>query len=150
MYSSFLWQRDFVDHKMRAAYPLVPTGSYVMYPLKDFIAAMKYVQDATSRDSVILSETTAGNYIPAQAGNTVYVGHANTVKAEEKEVRVKEFFSGRMKPDEARAFLTRENLHWIFFGPQEKEDGGVSDLTKVYPFLQQAYKNTFVTIYRLP
>jgi len=148
MYSSFLWQRDFIDHKMRAAYPLVPTGSYVMYPLKDFIAAMKYLQDATARDTVILSETTAGNYIPVQSGNTVYVGHANTVRAEEKEAKVKEFFSGRMKPDDVLAWLMRENLQWIYFGPQEREDGGVSDLSKTYPFLKEAYKNNFVTIYR--
>lgn len=148
MYSSWLWQRDFIDHKMRASYPLVPTGSYVMYPLKDFIAAMKYLQDATRRDTLILSETTAGNYIPVQSGNTVWVGHANTVNAEEKETVVKQFFSGRMKPDEARSFLARENLRWIFFGPQEKEDGGVSDLSKIYPFLKEAYKNNFVTVYQ--
>ncbi|MBI4066263.1 hypothetical protein HY411_00960 [Candidatus Gottesmanbacteria bacterium] len=149
MYSSWLWQRDFIDHKMRATYPLVPTGSYVMYPLKDFIAAMKFLQDATSRQTAILSETTAGNYLPVYSGNTVYVGHANTVRAEEKEAIVKQFFSGRMNMDEARASLTRENLRWIFFGPQEKEDGGVGDLGKVYPFLMEAYKNAFVTVYQL-
>ncbi|MDP1722130.1 MAG: hypothetical protein Q8L37_02880 [Candidatus Gottesmanbacteria bacterium] len=164
MSSSFLWQKDFIDHKMRATYPLVPTGSYVMYPLKDFIAAIRYIQDATpSRKTIILSETTAGNYIPVYAGNTVYVGHANTVDAEAKEVKVKEFFSGRMKPDDAKAWMTRENLHWIFFGPQEKEDGpparldsakrggearGVGGLVKIYPFLTEVYKNSFVTVYR--
>ncbi|MBI3955743.1 hypothetical protein HY339_00650 [Candidatus Gottesmanbacteria bacterium] len=149
MYSSYLWQKDFIDHKMRAAYPLVPTGSYVMYPLKDFIAAIRYIQDATGdRTTVILSETTAGNYMPVYSGNTVYVGHANTVRAEEKEVLVKEFFSGRMKPDDAKAWLERENLRWIFFGPQEKEDGGVGDLSKVYPFLTQAYKNAFVMVFK--
>ncbi len=147
MYSSFLWQKDFVDHKMRATYPLVPTGSYVMYPLKDFIAAARFIQDATSRDTVILSETTAGNYLPVVSGNTVYVGHANTVKAEEKEALVKAFFSGTMSTDDARVFLTRENLQWIFFGPQEKEDGGVGNLATIYPFLTEAYKNSFVTIY---
>ncbi|MBI5620872.1 hypothetical protein HY949_03775 [Candidatus Gottesmanbacteria bacterium] len=149
MYSSWLWQKDFIDHKMRATYPLVPTGSYVMYPLKDFIAAMRFIQDATGdRQTVILSETTAGNYIPVYSGNTVYVGHANTVKAEEKEVKVKEFFSGRMKPDEAKTWMTRENLHWIFYGPQEKEDGGVGNLSKIYPFLTETYKNSFVTVYK--
>ncbi len=148
MYSSFLWQRDFVDHKMRAAYPLVPTGSYVMYPLKGFIAAMKYIQDATSRQTVILAETTAGNYIPVQSGNTVYVGHANTVRAEEKEKIVKEFFSGRMRATDAKSWLVKENLQWIYFGPQEREDGGVSDLSKIYPFLKEAYKNGFVTVYQ--
>lgn len=150
MYSSWLWQRDFIDHKMSAAYPLVPTGSYVMYPLKDFLSAMKFIQDATPRDTVVLSETTAGNYLPVYSGNTVYVGHANTVHAEQKEAAVKTFFSGQMKPDDARGWLTRENLHYIFFGPQEKEDGGVSDLQKIYPFVVPVYQNGFVTVYQFP
>ncbi|MCX6793609.1 MAG: hypothetical protein NTY06_00720, partial [Candidatus Gottesmanbacteria bacterium] len=62
MYSSWRWQKEFLDQKITATQPLVPTGSYVMYPLKDFISAMIYIQDNTSRNTVILSETTAGNY----------------------------------------------------------------------------------------
>lgn len=150
MVSSWWWQRDFVDHKLRAAFPLVPTGSYVMYPLKDFISGMKFLQDATSRDSVILSETTAGNYLPVYSGNTVYIGHANTVRAEEKEVVVKRFFSGQMKADEAKTWLAQNNLQYVFFGPQEKEDGGVVELHKVYPFIQEVYSNSFVKIYNVP
>ncbi len=148
MLSSIWWQRDFIDHKMSASYPLVPTGSYVMYPLKDFIAAMKFLQDRTTRDTVIFSETTAGNYMPVYSGNTVYVGHANTVKAEEKEIIVRRFFSGQMKVDEAKTWLLQNNLHFIFFGPQEKEVGGVAELSKIYPFLKSIYTNNFVTVYK--
>ncbi len=149
MYSSWLWERDFVDHKMVASLPLVPTGSYVMYPLKDFLSAMKFIQDATSRDTVILSETTAGNYLPVYSGNTVYVGHANTVNAEEKEALVKLFFGGRMTEPNARAWLVKDRLSYVFFGPQEKEDGNIADLVKAYPFLRPVYKNTFVTVYQV-
>jgi hypothetical protein len=148
MYSSWLWQRDFVDHKVMAAYPLVPTGSYVMYPLKDFIAAMKFIQDNTTRDTVILTETTAGNYMPVYSGNSVFIGHANTVNSEVKEAIVKAFYSEQMRPDDARSWLTAERLHYIFFGPQEQEDGGVTDLQLYYPFLQPIFKNTYVIIYQ--
>lgn len=147
MYSSWLWQRDFIDHKIRAGLPLVPTGSYVLYPLKDFIAAITFIQDATPRRTVILSEKTAGNYIPVYSGNTVYVGHANTVDAERKELVVRQFFSGRMNAEEALVWLRRENLHWIFFGPEEREDGGISDLSRTYPFLKEVYANNFVKVY---
>lgn len=147
MFSSWLWQRDFVDHKVIASYPLVPTGSYVMYPLKDFLAAMKFLQDTTTRDTIILSETTAGNYIPVHSGNTVFVGHANTVKAEEKEVIVKAFFSGLIGVDEARKWMDKEHLRVVFFGPQEQEDGEIRDLANVYPFLKQIYKNNYVALY---
>jgi hypothetical protein len=147
MYSSSLWQTDFVDHKIRAMYPLVPTGSYVMYPLKDFINAIRWLQDHTTRDTIVLSETTAGNYIPVYSGNTVYVGHDNTVDHEEKKLFVNSFFSARMPTDQAQKWLTEENMHYVFFGPQEKEDNGVTDLQKVYPFLQSVYQGDYVTIF---
>jgi hypothetical protein len=147
MYGSWRWQKEFVDHKIIATNPLVPTGSYVMYPLKDFFNAILFIQDSTPRSTVILSETTAGNYIPVYAGNTVYVGHANTVNTEQKEFIVADFFSGRMGRTKAKEFLIANNLHWIFFGPQEMDDGGILDLSRVYPFLKEVYQNPSVRIY---
>jgi hypothetical protein len=150
MYSSYLWQKDFIDHKIRATLPLVPTGSYVMYPLKDFVSAMVYLWDATKGEGVILSETTAGNYIPAYTGNFVYAGHDNTVAFEAKKHEVKEFFSGRMNASEARAWVRTTRARYVFFGPQEQEDGGITDLRIPYPFLEEVYKNEYVRIYKVP
>lgn len=150
MYSSFLWQRDFVDHKIRATLPLVPTGSYVMYPLKDFTAAIRYLEDTTrGSDAVILSETTAGNYIPVLSGNFVYAGHDNTVAFEGKREKVREFFSGRMNKAAAKTWAEETRASYVFYGPQEREDGGGSDLRVVYPFLIEVYKNPAVTVYRI-
>lgn len=155
MYSSWLWQKDFVDHKIRAGIPLVPTGSYVMYPLKDFLGAIAYIQDNSTRNAIVLSETTAGNYIPVYGGNTVYVGHDNTVDAEKKKELVRLFFSGRMAVDQARAWLEKEHIAVIFFGPQEKDDlsaqagGGIADLAVPYPFLIPKYTNSYVTVYAI-
>lgn len=150
MYSSFLWQKDFIDHKIRATLPLVPTGSYVMYPLKDFINAMWYLYDRTKGEGVILAETTAGNYIPVVSGNPVFVGHDNTVAFEEKKELVKAFFSGRMPVDQARMFVRQSRASYVFFGPQEREDGGIADLRRVYPFLTEGYRNAYVTVYKTP
>lgn len=147
MYSSSLWQTDFVDHKIRGMYPLVPTGSYVMYPLTDFMNAIRWLQDHTSRDTVILSETTAGNYIPVYSGNTVYVGHDNTVKNQEKKLFVQSFYSARMPEDQAKQWLKDEGLHYVFFGPQEKEVNGITDLKSRYGFLEPVYQGEYVTIY---
>ncbi|MBU1326675.1 hypothetical protein KKB64_04045 [Patescibacteria group bacterium] len=149
MYSTYLAQKDFVDHKIRADIPLVPTGTYVMYPLKDFVAALRYLEANTKRSEIVLSETTAGNYIPAYSGNTVFVGQDNTLHAEEKWVLVRTFFSGMMKSNQARDFMEKNHLRYVFFGPQEKDDGGIDDLRKVYPFLEEMYKNEYVTIYRV-
>ncbi len=150
MYSSFLWQKDFVDHKIRATLPLVPTGSFVMYPLKDFINAMWYIADATGGKGVILSESTAGNYLPVISGNTVYAGHDNTVAFEGKKERVKQFFAGNMDDSEAHAWLKQAGVTYVFYGPQEKEDGGLSDLRRAYPFLVERYRNGYVAVYQAP
>ena len=150
MYSSYLWQRDFIDHKIRATLPLVPTGSYVMYPLKDFVAAMGYIQDVSKGQGVVLSETTAGNYIPAYIGNTVYAGHDNTVRFEAKKEMIKEFFAGRMSIDKARTWVEESRITYIFFGPQEREDGGIQDLRTIYPFIEEVYRNNRVIVYTLP
>ncbi len=149
MFSSYMWQKDFVDHKIRASVPLVPTGSYVMYPLRDFIAAISYIQNNAGRNEIVLSETTAGNYIPVYSGNRVFVGHDNTVNAEQKRVDVSQFFSGEMPPNVAREFVRGTGASYVFFGPQEREDGAVADLSHIYPFLRSIYHNAYVTIYSI-
>jgi len=148
LYSSWRWQKEFIDQKISATQPLVPTGSTVMYPLKDMIGTMLFIQDNTSRNTVILSEMTAGNYLPVYSGNTVYIGHAGTVATEQKEQLVRAFFSGMMSQEKAKDFLAANNLHYIFFGPQEAEDGGVADLAKTYPFLTQIHHQGLFRVYR--
>jgi hypothetical protein len=69
----------------------------------------------------------------------VYVGQANTVNTEQKEGIVKSFFAGNMSVSQAQSFLEKNNLHYIFFGPQEMDDGGIADLSKTYPFLTEIY-----------
>lgn len=149
MYSSYLWQKDFVDHKIRATVPLVPTGSYVMYPLKDFVRAIQVLEEQTPATAVILSETTAGNYIPVIAGRTVYAGHDNTVRYEQKREEVATFFAGKMNPSDARVWLMVSRARYVFFGPQEQADGGVNRLESVYPFLKKFYENDHVVLYQV-
>ena len=118
MYSSWLWQRDFVDHKIVATLPLVPSGSYVMYPLKDFVAGMTFLGATTPRSSVVLSMQTTGNYIPVYAGNTVYYGHANTVKYEEKKLSWNPFLRELWSLDVARTMDSwRGNIVRVLWSP---------------------------------
>ena len=128
----FSWlgrERDGIDIKIQSG----------RYPLKDFILAMKILEERLPRNAIVLSETTAASYIPVYSGNTVYVGEG-----------AHEFFAGQMSVSQAQAFIRDNNVSAIFFGPQEKEDGEVGDLRKPYPFLESLYTNALVTIYRVP
>ena len=149
MYGSFKAQKAFVTQKVQATYPLVHGNNIVMYPLVSFVDAIAYLENHTDRSSVVLSEVTAGNYIPVYSGNTVFIGQENTVNAEEKKIQVSDFFRGVMRPQDAYAWLIKEGISYVFYGPQEKEDGGGETLDKAYPFLQELYRNTYVKIYRV-
>jgi hypothetical protein len=126
----------------------VSMDNYIVYPGKGFTDALWYITDRTPKDAVILTDLTAGNYIPAITGKRVYVGHENTVKKEDKLIESKFFFSGNMTIEQANVFLTTKGIDYVFYGPQEKAYSGSADIKKAYPFLTVAYENTDVTIYK--
>lgn len=150
MYSDWLWHKDFVDQKVIAGWPVIAMNNYIVYPSRGFIDGMTYLNYQTAPDSIILSDLVAGNYIPARSGRRVYVGHDNSMNKEEKLLLVKQFFHGDMHAQDAYVWLKREGISYIFYGPQEKEDGNALDIATHYPFLRQVSVNTDVTIYQLP
>lgn len=151
MASSFMWLKDFVDHKMRADVPLVPTGASVMYPLKDLIEASIWLETYTPRDAVVLAGHATSNYIPVYSGNTTFVGHANTVNLEIKSAAVTNFFVQRLSIQEELAWLRQQGISYILYGPEEMEmNGGKTDLNELYPMLEEVYQNTFFRIYKAP
>jgi hypothetical protein len=111
---------------------------------------MWFLSDATHGRGVVLSETTAGNYIPVISGNFVYAGHDNTVSYEAKRELAKAFFSGAMTAESGQKFVRETGASYVYFGPQEREDGGIGDLSGPYPFLTSVYKNSYVTVYKTP
>lgn len=140
-------QTQFILARARAEQPLVPKEPQIMYPIKDFWDAIVWLGRNTKRDSVVLSLATAGNYIPAYAGNFVYLGHSSeTPHFDQRMTEAKRFLSFTMPPDEARKFLKDNNINYIFLGPAEKEEFGGK--TPLYDFLTPVYNSNFVTIYK--
>jgi len=145
-YASLSGQFQFVNQRTAAVMPLVPYPSQVMYPLKDWWQGIKWLESNTPRDAVVLSAVTAGNYIPAYAGNTVYFGHqSETVKFNDKKLLVDAFFAGTTKEKEAREFLKQGRISYVFYGPQEKEQGNF----RPFSFLISVYQSEYATIYQV-
>lgn len=151
MASSYMWLRDFVDHKLRATIPLVPHNADVMYPMREIVEGLIWLQVNTPRSAIVLTGKTTGNYMPVYSGNTAYIGHANTVKLEIKEAEIGNFYTRRLSLEEEMAFLKSSGASYVFYGPEEYEiSGGVEDLKTLYPELTQVYQNTMVRIYKAP
>ncbi|EKE14837.1 MAG: hypothetical protein ACD_12C00272G0003 [uncultured bacterium] len=148
VYFSIISQTQFINQRAMATIPLVPYPPQVMYPLKDFYNGLKWLEKNTSHQTVVLSKITAGNYIPAYSGNFVYLGHgAETPNYSARTEKVNEFFSGSLSEKQALAFLKLENISYIFYGPQEKEN----NLKEIgsYGFLKISYQSPLVIIYEL-
>jgi len=145
MISSFFWQKDFVDQKIRAGWPAISMNNIMVYPVTGFISALSFIEKQTPVGAIILSDLTAGNYIPPYTGRTVYMGHDNTLHKEQKVDLVHRFYQGEMRPAEAEVWLSQNRISNVFFGPQEKESQ--KDIASLYPFLHEVYRNMDVTIY---
>lgn len=141
------WLTDQVRWKAQGTW-LYPVGVQLVYPLKDFMDGIEFLRLNTKTNDVVLAYEAAGNYIPAYAGNFVYLGHANTPDEDGKLKIAARFFSGKMSEEEAKEFLKKENIKYIYFGPQERELGGVNDLSAVYAFITSVHSNSRVTLYK--
>lgn len=148
MGSMFFWLKDQADAKRVSGWT-APLGAQLAYPLKDFMGGIYYLRDHSNKEEVVLTYITAGNYIPAYAGNHVYIGHANTPDEDGKEKIAAKFFKGEMTKEEANNLLVKEHISYIYFGPQERELGNIKDLNSVYPFVSAVYSNNQVRIYRI-
>ncbi|MBL7159691.1 hypothetical protein ISS85_04395 [Candidatus Microgenomates bacterium] len=124
---------------------LVPYPDVEHYPLKTLMKAINWLEQNTRPEEIVLSYFTAGNFIPAHAGNTVYIGNlSQTVKINQKYQQINNFFSGKFSLVEAESFLQQNKISYVFWGPQEKYWG--KDLNQ-YSFLKKVYENEDVTIF---
>ncbi|KKP37577.1 MAG: hypothetical protein UR23_C0002G0007 [Candidatus Roizmanbacteria bacterium GW2011_GWA2_32_13] len=147
-YFSLKSQTQFINQRALATLPLVPYPPQVMYPLNDFYNGLKWLEINTNHQTVVLSKITAGNYIPAYSGNFVYLGHSGeTPDYDIRTEKVNEFFSGSLPGKQALKFLKTENISYVFYGPQEKENN-LKDIS-IYSFLTPVYQTPLVTIYKI-
>lgn len=146
------WQTTWITQKIRATIPSVPYPPQAMYPLKSWMDGIRYLRDNTGRNDIVMAEVTAGNYIPAYSGNTVYFGQANTVGYEEKQLQVDRFFKGEIPLSQASIFLKEGRIKYVFYALQEKEMAPGKNLTNLYPqqlLPKPVFSNEIVTIYEV-
>jgi uncharacterized membrane protein len=123
----------------------IPYPPYVDYPPKDWMQGFSWLRDNSRAEDIVLSDFTAGNFIPAYAGNTVYYGHGvETNNPQGKKDNVVKFFSSD-NTDEQKGFLLSSRIRYVFYGPQEKSYR-TNELR--VPNLTIVYQNPLVTIYR--
>jgi len=112
------------------------------------LEAMDWLAAHTQPSDIVLSSYEVGNYIPARAGNRVFLGHGpETIHAEEKENIVRQFFQAQTSDAYRKEILHRYNIAYLFYGPAERALDDFQPATR--PYLEEAFTNNRYTIYEV-
>lgn len=112
----------------------------------DEVEAVDWLRENTSPTDTVLASYRIGRYVPARAGNRVFIGHFHeTMHLEAKEGLAESFFQDKSGDDARRRLLSDYGIRYVFHGPAEKEMGGFDPSEASY--LTQVYANESVAIY---
>jgi hypothetical protein len=119
---------------------------YPFYLYQDEVAAMRWLEEQTPPDEVVLSAFVVGHFVPGMTGDRAFLGNAvMTIDFNRKREMVKAFFDSATSDDERRALIREHRIRYVFYGDAEREIGaynpGTSDL------LKPAHRNGRVTVY---
>lgn len=108
--------------------------------------AVQFIKRTVSMGSVILADEYIGNIIPSVAPVTTFIGHSvHTYQFFQKKEELRRFYSGTMPLSDASAWLASRRIQYVFFGIDEKP----YSTRFPYPFLENIFTNTMVTVYRV-
>jgi hypothetical protein len=112
------------------------------------LEAMDWLAAHTQPADIVLSSYQVGNYIPARAGNRVFLGHGpETIHVEEKENIVGQFFQAQTSDAYRKETLCQYSIAYLFYGPAERALGDFQPATRFY--LKEAFTNGRYTIYEV-
>lgn len=82
---------------------------------------IEFLKESGKEGEGVLASYRIANMIPANSDKKVYAGHTfQTPEFDKRIVEVNRFYAGEMKEEEAKAFLGRAHIVWVFWGPDEK------------------------------
>ena len=125
-----------------------------LYWATDEVAALDWLHAHTAWTDTVVAGAVTGNFIPANTGTRVFCCHdLETIDRDAKLALLERFYRFEMSPDDARAFVARYGIRYVWWGTDEARLLAQADGR---PTLQQAaahgwalvYSNAKVQIYR--
>ncbi len=113
------------------------------------LQAMDWLCAHTSPSDAVLSAYWTGSFIPARAGNRVFVGQRyETIRFEDKRAAAEKFFSAATDDAWRVALLREYSIAYVFWGKAERELGAFDPDRAT--FLERAFANDQARVYRVP
>lgn len=106
---------------------------YPFYLYRDEVTAMRWLEEHTPPDEVVLSAFVVGHFIPGLTGDRTFLGNAvMTMDFNRKREMVKTFFDSATPDSERQALIREYGIRYVFYGPAERAlgryDPGASSL----------------------
>jgi len=119
---------------------------YPFYLYRDEVTAMRWLEEHTPPDEVVLSAFVVGHFIPGLTGDRAFLGNAvMTLDFNRKREMVKAFFDSATSDSERQALIHEYRIRYVFYGDAEQEIGTYDPETS--SFLRPVHRNSRVTIY---
>ncbi|MBN1582366.1 MAG: hypothetical protein JXA89_16790 [Anaerolineae bacterium] len=110
--------------------------------------ALDWLAAHTVPEDVVLCAFDTGNFVPAYAGNRVFLGHGpETIRSDEKKEMVARFFNRATGDTWRRALLAEYGIAYVIVGPRERELGEYDPGAAAC--LSEVYANSDYAIYRV-
>lgn len=138
--SGYVWLSSVVALGFVQPYPLFrPTTE---------LQAMDWLRAHTAPHDAVLSSYWTGSFIPARAGNRVFVGQRyETIRFEEKGAAAEKFFSATADDAWRVALLREYRIAYVFWGKDERAWGAFEPERASY--LERVFANAQARIYRV-
>lgn len=135
------------NHVCFCTIPLFDYG----YPKKGTMEAIYWLRDNSNKNDTVFSGYFAGILIPAFSGNRVYTSWWFRLMQPSNFDSVisnyQSFLSQRMTQKEARDFMIKEKIRYVFVGEEEQPLAGENGLK--YPFLREVIRSDNTVVYKV-
>lgn len=119
-----------------------------LYYQQGEVQAVDWLRKNTDPIDTVLASYRISRYIPARAGNRVFMGHFHeTVEVEDKRRLAESFFLESTADTLRQDLLAEYGIIYVFHGPAERQIGRFDPSRAAY--LASAYGNPSVAIYRV-
>jgi len=97
---------------------------YPFYLYRDEVAAMRWLEEHTPPDEVVLSAFVVGHFIPGLTGDRAFLGNAvMTIDFNRKRGMVETFFDSATPDSERQTLINEYSIRYLFYGPAERALG---------------------------
>jgi len=115
---------------------------------KSMHETLNWFNQNNKTNKIILASRASGPFIPGQTNNKVYLGFVFQTKDYHFKLKKTKWFFKKNDQDKGkRIFLEKNNINYIFFGPEESKLGAFQPENKKY--LEKVYENGDYALYKV-